>query len=94
MKKLFSVALIVFMLTQVLLLPAAAQEYIVGDLNCDNQIDVRDSQLLFGYSMMPDLYPLDGYSGSVDFIRDGNIDLQDAIKLFYHSMLPELYPLG
>ena len=67
-------------------------EYILGDLNGDEQVDIEDAILLFRYSMLPDLYPI-AYLGSIDFNHDDKVDIDDAILLFQHSMLPDLYPI-
>lgn len=67
-------------------------EYVPGEINGDDVIDVNDAILLLQYSMFPELYKLD-YSGSVDFNRDSEIDINDAVLLLQHSMFPELYPI-
>jgi hypothetical protein len=33
-------------------------EYLIGDLNSDEEVNIQDSLLLFQHSLMPDLYPL------------------------------------
>lgn len=68
-------------------------DMIIGDINCDNCVDMNDAILLLQYSMFPELYPL-GYKGNVDFTKDGNIDMNDAILLLQHSMFPGLYPIN
>ncbi len=70
-----------------------APEYMIGDLNGDEAVDIADAVLLFQHSMVPDLYPID-YAGDVDFNADGVVDISDAVLLFQHSMVPDLYPLG
>ena len=71
---------------------SAEPEYILGDLNGDEQVDIEDAILLFRHSMLPDLYPIE-YLGSIDFNHDDKVDIDDAILLFQHSMLPDLYPI-
>ena len=66
--------------------------YVIGDIDGDRDADLDDAVYLFGYSMLPNLYPV-SYPGTMDFNKDGNIDLQDAMMLFRYSMLPDLYPL-
>ena len=65
----------------------------VGDLNCDEYVDMNDAILLLQHSMFPSLYPLE-YKGSVDFNKDEVIDMNDAILLLQHSMFPDLYPIA
>lgn len=73
--------------------PGDEPEYLPGDINGDETVDINDSILLFYHSMLPDIYPID-YPGSADFNNDGSIDVMDSIRLFYHSMLPDLYPIS
>lgn len=65
---------------------------ILGDINLDGFVDIRDAEALFKYSMLPDLYGI-SYTGNVDFTGDGVIDIRDGQKLFQYSILPEVYPL-
>ncbi len=67
---------------------------ILGDLNGDENVDVSDVVALLQYSIFPDMYPLTGYRGSVDFNRDGNIDVQDVVMLLQYSIFPDMYPLN
>ena len=69
-------------------------DFIPGELTGDGAVDVNDAVLLLQHSMFPELYPLDRYSGSVDFTGDGAVDVNDAILLLQHSMFPELYPIS
>ncbi len=68
-------------------------DYILGDLNMDENVDIADAVLLFQHSMVPDLYPIE-YAGDIDFNVDGTVDIADAVLLFQHSMVPDLYPIG
>ena len=68
-------------------------EYVAGEINGDNTVDMNDAILLLQHSMFPELYPLD-YAGNADFTGDGVVDMNDAILLLQHSMFPELYPIG
>jgi len=63
-----------------------------GDLNGDYSVDLLDAILLFRYTMLPDMYPVD-YDGNMDYVKDGEINIVDAIYLFRHSMMPDIYPL-
>ena len=66
--------------------------YIKGDIDGDEDVDIDDAVYLFGYSMIPEFYPVE-YPGDMDFENDGDIDIDDAILLFNHSMLPDIYPI-
>ena len=66
--------------------------YIKGDIDGDEDVDLDDAVHLFGYTIMPEFFPMT-YPGDVDFTSDGNVDIQDALVLFNYSMLPDLYPL-
>ncbi len=66
---------------------------LLGDINIDGTVDIQDAILLFRYSMLPTLYPIE-YKGSVDFNKDECIDVYDCNLLFCHSMMPDLYPIG
>ena len=68
-------------------------DYITGDINGDETVDIKDAVCLFQYSMLPDVYPI-AYPGEVDFIVDGNVDIKDAVRLFQYSMMPDVYPIG
>ncbi len=66
----------------------------VGDLNCDEAVNIDDAILLFRHNMLPAMYPIDEYPGeSIDFNGDGVLDIADAIQLFRYSMLPEKFPI-
>lgn len=67
--------------------------YVKGDIDGDRDVDIDDAVYLFGYSIVPEFYPVT-YLGEMDLDHDGDVDIQDAIKLFNYSMLPDLYPLG
>lgn len=71
---------------------SVSAEKLVGDLDCDSIVDMKDAVLLLQHSIFPDDYPLD-YNGSVDFTGDGFIDTNDAILVLQHSMFPDKYPL-
>jgi len=66
--------------------------YILGDIDGDGDVDIKDAAKLFQYSMLPERYPIT-YPGDVDFDNDGDVDIDDAAKLFQYSMLPDIYPL-
>lgn len=66
---------------------------LLGDIDLDEDVDIDDAILLFQYSMVPDIYPID-YKGNVDFTKDGEVGIDDAILLFQYSMLPDIYPIG
>ncbi len=66
---------------------------LLGDINCDNAVDLQDAIMLLNHSMLPEIYTIP-YVGSVDFYKDGSVDLRDAILLLNYSMLPEIYPIG
>ena len=70
-----------------------APEYLAGDINLDNTLDLQDAIYLFRHTMLSDVYPLN-YKGNVDFEADGEINLQDAIYLFRHTMLGDMYPIS
>ena len=67
-------------------------EYVFGDINENGDVDIDDALYLYGYTMLPDYFPI-SYLGEIDFNDDGVIDLQDAVMLFNYSMLPDIYPL-
>ncbi len=71
----------------------AVREYVLGDINGDSSVDIRDAALLFQYSMIPEKYPIT-YPGNVDFDKDGDVDIDDAAYLFQYSMVPNLYPIN
>ncbi len=66
---------------------------LIGDINNDDVVDIRDARALFKYSMLPEFYPVD-YPFSMDFNGDGYLDINDARLLFRYSMLPDIYPLA
>ena len=37
----------------------AAADRVLGDINADGGVDVKDAMDLFQHSMLPDLYPID-----------------------------------
>lgn len=66
--------------------------FLPGDISGDGVIDINDAMMLFQYSMIPHIFPID-YEGNTDFNGDGNLDISDAMRLFQHSMLPDQFPL-
>ncbi len=69
------------------------KEPVLGDINGDTTVDIKDATLLFNYSMFPEFYPI-SYTGNVDYVLDGSVDIKDATYLFNYSMFPEFYPIG
>lgn len=67
--------------------------WVLGDINGDGSVDIKDAMTLFQHSLLPDLFPIT-YEGSVDFTKDGAVDIKDAIAVFQYSMLPDLFPLA
>ena len=68
------------------------EDFVVGDIDANNELDIKDVLLLFQHAMMPELYPIE-YNGAIDFNADGLLDIKDALRLFQGIMLPDLYPL-
>ena len=66
--------------------------YVKGDIDGDEDVDIDDAVLLFGYSMLPEHFET-SYPGNTDFNHDGSIDIYDAILLFNYSMLPDIFPI-
>ena len=60
---------------------AEAALRVLGDINADESVDVKDSIALFQFSMLPDLYPVD-YPGELDMDKNGDVNIGDAIRLF------------
>ena len=78
--------------TKTEVIPKTGPAQVLGDVNGDGSVDIRDAILLFNYSMSPEDYTI-GYVGSVDFNKDGSVDIRDAILLFNYSMSPEDYSI-
>ena len=70
----------------------AAADRVLGDINADGGVDVKDAMDLFQHSMLPDLFRID-YPGTIDFNKDGNVDIADALYLFQYSMMPDMFPI-
>ena len=70
----------------------AAADRVLGDINADGGVDIKDAMDLFQHSMLPDLFPID-YPGTIDFNKDGNVDIADALYLFQYSMMPDMFPI-
>ncbi len=66
---------------------------LLGDLDGDAAVDIRDVLLLFRHAMLPTMYPVD-YPGTLDFISDGELNILDTLRLFQYTMLPGMYPIG
>lgn len=66
---------------------------LLGDINADGEVDIKDAITLFQHSMLPDTYPI-SYGDHPDFTSDGKLDINDAVALFQYSMLPDLYPIN
>ena len=71
---------------------AAAAERVLGDINADGGVDIKDAMDLFQHSMLPDLFQID-YPGTIDFNKDGNVDIADSLYLFQYSMMPDMFPI-
>ena len=67
-------------------------QQILGDIDCNEVVDIDDALLLFQYSLFPDYYPIN-YIGDVDFTQDGAVDIDDALLVFQYSLFPDYYPL-
>ena len=61
-----------------------------GDVNGDGSVNDEDVITLLWYTLLPDLYPI---QGNADFNDDGSINDEDVIYLLWHTLLPDLYPL-
>lgn len=73
-------------------LPRKESSALLGDINLDGSVDIRDAEMLFLHSMLPNLYPI-SYKDNTDFTGDGSLDIRDAQLLFQYSMLPDVYPI-
>lgn len=69
------------------------QTQLLGDVDCNQTVDINDALLLFQHSMLPTVYPVE-YVGNIDFTQDGTVDINDALRLFQYSMLPDIYPIA
>lgn len=65
--------------------------YTLGDLNGDGKVTEADAVYLLGYTIFPDIYPL---NQPVDFNKSGGVSEADAIYLLGYTIFAELYPLS
>ena len=66
-------------------------EYVVGDLNGDDEVTDSDAIYLMYYTFFPEDYPI---NQDCDFDGDGEVTDNDAIYLMYYTFFPEDYPLS
>ncbi len=71
----------------------AEPEFMAGDINGDEVLDIQDALKLFQHIMMPTVYDIE-YTGDIDFNNDGVEDIQDVLRLFQAIMMPGIYPLA
>lgn len=65
-------------------------EYIVGDLNDDDEVTDSDAIYLMYHTFFPEDYPV---KQDCDFDGDGEVTDNDAIYLMYHTFFPDEYPI-
>jgi len=61
-----------------------------GDMNGDGSVNDDDVILLLWYTLLPDMYSI---QGNADFNADGSVNDEDVIYLLWHTLLPDMYPL-
>ena len=66
-------------------------EYVVGDLNGDDEVTDSDAIYLMYYTFFPEDYSI---NQDCDFDGDGEVTDNDAIYLMYYTFFPEDYPLS
>lgn len=67
------------------------EEYIPGDVDGSEGVDIDDAiHLLFSF-YYPERYPV---NQSVDFDKSGSFDFDDIFYLLYHINFPDRYPLS
>ena len=67
------------------------EEYIPGDVDGSEGVDIDDAiHLLFSF-YYPERYPV---NQTVDFDKSGAFDFDDIFYLLYHINFPDRYPLS
>ena len=67
--------------------------YIPGDIDADEGVDMDDVLSLLRYIVLPDIYDVSSYAGSLDFNNDGQVNIYDVIRLLQYYLFPDLYPI-
>jgi hypothetical protein len=67
--------------------------YIPGDIDADEGVDMDDVLSLLRYIVLPDIYDVSAYGGSLDFNNDGQVNIYDVIRLLQYFLFPDLYPI-
>ena len=67
-----------------------SQDWQLGDLDQDGDVDDKDVEYLLWYTLFPETYPLGGIA---DFDHDGDVDDKDVEYLLWYNLFPEDYPL-
>lgn len=65
-------------------------EYMIGDLDGDDNLDSDDAIYLLFHTFDSVKYPV---IQDCDYDKDGNVDSDDAIYLLFHTFNPEKYPI-
>ena len=66
-------------------------EYIPGDVDLNETVDVDDVLALLWNVLFPEEYPLEA---NADFDGNGTTDVDDVLALLWHVLFPEDYPLN
>ena len=66
------------------------RNYVVGDVNGDDEITDEDAIYLLFYTFFPEDYPV---NQPCDFNGDGEVTDEDAIYILFYTFFPEDYPL-
>ncbi len=72
---------------------AVVGTYVPGDVNDSDEMNMDDVLSMLRFIILPGLYNVDGYGGSLDFNGDHALNLYDVIRLLQYYLFPELYPI-
>ena len=70
---------------------AVAEDFLAGDVNGSEGVDIDDAIYLLFHINFSDAYPV---NQTVDFDASGAVDLYDVFYLLYHINFPDRYPLA
>ena len=73
---------------------AVVGTYVPGDVDTDLGVDMDDVVTMLRFIILPGVYSIDGYGGSLDFNCDQALNLYDVIRLLQYYLFPDLYPIS